>query len=176
MSENTEGYGDVENVDEVEEVVEAPEEAPAKEAKTSKRVSIPEGYVTPIQFRNALEDSGRVDSSFKPQMVYAYVNNPGKANPFPVKWTDGENIYETREEADAAAPEGKDARPCLKEEEGFEWWDAKEARKTQRAEKKAAEETAEAEKPKKKNGKRGKKQEEVVEVVEDEAGPADDVE
>jgi hypothetical protein len=167
----TEGYGDTENTDVEETETTESTEAPAEESTSkSKRVGVPEGWITPIGFRNALEDSGRVGSDFKPQMVYAYVNNPGKANPFPVKWTDGSDIYETREEA------GENGRPVLQESEGFSWWDEKEARKTQRAEKKATEDSE----PMKKatttsKGKRGKKQE-TVEVVEDEAGTADDVE
>jgi len=98
------------STEEVETVAEGTE-TPAKESK-STRPKLEEGYVSPIEFRNELVKSGRVTDDFRPQVIYSYIRNGGKNNPFPVHDSNG--------------------RPAIKLEEGFAWWDAKEARKVER--------------------------------------------
>src|SRR5262252_10862870 len=115
---------EVENVDASQ--VEGGDAAPATEDKKSSRTPVPAGWGTPIQFAKALGE--RLNREFKPQVVYSYINNRGKNNPFPVHYVgaDGTEYQENWE----------GARPLLKLndagafEEAMAWWDAKEERKT----------------------------------------------
>jgi BRCT domain type II-containing protein len=155
---------DVEDVESTEAT-----EKPAKEKKEPQRLSVDslaeQGYTTPIGFKNELVKTERVPEDYRPQLVYAYVKNPGKKNPFPVKWTNGTEVFDTREDAQANTVEGKEARPVVHLEDALTWWDEKEQR---RAEAKTAKETASTdEKPAaKKSRSRKAKAEEVVEVDE----------
>jgi hypothetical protein len=171
----TDTYSDAGVLDEVEtdvestEVEEGIEEKPAKEKKESSRLSVPDGYTTPIGFKNALVEQGKVPADYRPQLVYAYVKNPGKKNPFPVKWTNGTEVFDTKDEAQAETPAGKEARPVVNLDEALAWWDEKEQRKAESAaQKDAAAQAGTDEKPTKKSrSSRSKKAEEVVEVEED---------
>jgi hypothetical protein len=153
----------------VEITDEASVEKTATESK-SKRPSIPEGYVSPIGFKNELVKTERVPADYRPQLVYAYVKNPGKANPFPVKWTDGVNVFESHEDA------GEESRPVVVLDEALAWWDEKSARQEEKQAAKAEE--ANNPKPAKatSKGKRGKKTDEVVEVDDTEVGNFDEAE
>jgi len=134
-------------------------EAPAAEEKApkSKRVGIPEGYVSPIGFKNALVETERVDADYRPQLVYAYVKSPGKTNPFPVKWTDGTNVFDNQADA------GDESRPVVVLDEALAWWDEKQTRQAEKATKKAEEAAKPAAPAKKARGSK-KKVDEVVEV------------
>lgn len=177
MTDTSTEYGDAgvltDEVDtDVETTDEGVEEKPAKEKKEPQRLSVDslaeQGYTTPIGFKNALVESERVAADYRPQLVYAYVKNPGKKNPFPVKWTNGTEVFDTREAAQENTVAGKEARPVVHLEDALAWWDEKEVRKAQAK----VEKTEAADKPAKaaSKGKRAKK-EEVVEV--DEADAAD---
>lgn len=118
--------------------------------KKATRPKVPEGYVTPIQFRNALVEQDKAPADLRPQVIYTYVKNPGKGDPFPVKYTDGETVKDEQWEG---------TRPCLVLQEALDWWDRKAARKIERANKPKAE--------KKAKGVKATKKEE-PEVVEEE--------
>jgi hypothetical protein len=101
----------------------------AKEAKAT-RPKLPDGFVSPIEFRNQLakpvEEGGR-GTDIRPQIVYSYIRNGGKTDPFPFEMQNG--------------------RPALKMADALAWWDRKEARKVEReeaAKTKAAEAAAKA--------------------------------
>lgn len=119
--DNVVDENDVETEETVDET--ATETKTAKPKAEPVRVSVPDGYLTPIQFKNELVKRGLVPEDFRPQMAYAWVKSPGKVNPFPVKWTDGENIYEAKAEADQGAPEGKEGRPVVELEAGLAWFE-----------------------------------------------------
>lgn len=113
---------------EVETVPEATEsEAPAKTESTSTRPPIEEGYVSPIGFQKALKEQRGVD--IRPQQVYSYIRNSSgenAKNPFPVHVING--------------------RPQIKVQEGLDWWDAKEQRKSDREQAKQEKASKQAEK------------------------------
>jgi hypothetical protein len=130
---------DVEEVETVETPAEGTKEAKAK--KEPKRGDLPEGYVTPVQLAKELSerklhqnrDGETVD--VKPQMVYSYIKNASKDDPFPIE-TVKDSI-------------GAD-RQALKLEAGLEWW----ARKNERV---AARKANAAEKAKKAEENKAKK-------------------
>jgi len=112
-------------VDETE-VVEATEDKPAK---APARPPVPEGFVSPVEFAKQL--SLKLGKEIKPQMIYSYIKNANKKDPFP------------------ASDQGE-RKNCIVVEEGFAWWDRKDARvaeqKKNAAEKAAAKEARAAEK------------------------------
>jgi hypothetical protein len=110
------------------------EAAAPKEPKVPARGDLPDGYVTPVGFAKVLSQpidgnaENTVDDNFrhtdkngshevKPQMVYSYMRNASKTNPFPV-----ETIKDSL---------GHD-RQVLKVEAGLAWWDAKNSRVQER--------------------------------------------
>jgi hypothetical protein len=114
------------------------EAAPAK----GKRAKLPAGWGTPIEFAHALtarlqgEGTLKEGEVFKPQVVYSYIKNQGKANPFPVYYvTEDGMVKETDDDT---------TRPALKLDENgnfaeaMTWWDDKESRKVASAANKAA--------------------------------------
>src|SRR5262249_14113557 len=122
----------------------APAQTEEKTESKSKRPPVPAGWGTPIQFAKVLTEKGHTEGwlaegeEFKPQVVYSYVKNPGKNNPFPVHHVGPDGTeYESDWEG---------SRPLLKLDENsvfteaLEWWDAKEERK--KASKAAAAEKA----------------------------------
>lgn len=124
-------------VDEVETVENDEQEAVAEKAapkakKASARGDLPEGYVTPVGFAKIATErqlhinrEGEV-AEVRPQMVYSYMNNSPKDDPFPV--TTVEDSL------------GK-KRQALLVEEGIAWWERKNervARRKQNAAEKAA--------------------------------------
>lgn len=135
---------DVETVDapEVDETA-TPVEGETTETKAKKepaRGQLPEGYVTPIGLAKELgtrglqkDREGNVLTEVRPQMVYSYMKNAPKDDPFPIE-TVKDSIDKDRQ--------------ALKLEEGIAWWERKnartEARKTNAAEK-AAKKAAAAE-------------------------------
>ena len=138
---------------EVEETVETTEgettEAKAPKAKKEPaRGELPEGFVTPIGLAKELtarqlhrNKAGEV-VEVRPQMVYSYINNAPKDNPFPIQVVQDSLGHD---------------RKVVKLEEGLAWWEAKnervaskrtnaEAKRTAKAERAAAKaEAAEAE-------------------------------
>jgi hypothetical protein len=99
---------------EVEDTTGAAETATAAPAKETKpKFEPPEGFVTPIQFRAKLVETGRAPESLRPQVVYSYVKNISKVNPLPVQMHNG--------------------RPVINLEGGLAWWDKKEELKKERA-------------------------------------------
>jgi hypothetical protein len=133
---------DVEEVD-VEEVAEAAEKAP-KAKKEKARGDLPEGVVTPVGFAKILGERGLqknregvVIDDVKPQMVYSYIKNASKEDPFP--------LVEVEDSL------GK-VRHVVNVEDGVNWWIRKNERAALRsqnaavkAEKKAANAAAKAE-------------------------------
>lgn len=118
-------------------------EKPAKAKKEPARGDLPEGYVTPVQLAKVLTEKGlHTDRSgavveVKPQMVYSYMKNAPKEDPFPV-----ETIKDSL---------GHD-RQATKTDDAVAWWERKNARVAERkanatakAEKKAARAEAKAE-------------------------------
>jgi hypothetical protein len=122
------------NTAEVDTPTEVAETTEAKPTSTP-RAALGEGFISPIQFRNKLVELGKVGDDFRPQVIYSYIKNKSKNDPFPTHESNG--------------------RVAIKLEEGLEWWDRKEARKVERktnaeakaakAAEKAAEAPAEAE-------------------------------
>lgn len=132
---------------EVQEVENGPEdsvEAPPAEAKPAettekkgKRAKLPTGYDTPINFAHALtkrlQEEGKLaeDAVFRPQVVYSYLKNRSKVDPFPVHFVQEDG---TELEAD-----DETTRPALKVEddgtfkEAMDWWDRKEERNATKA-------------------------------------------
>lgn len=120
------------NVEEVEtveteevavEATESAEEKPKKEKKGPARGDLPEGYVTPVQLAKELTDKkmhtnrqGEV-AEVAPQMVYSYIKNASKEDPFPI-----ETITDSI---------GKE-RQVVKLEAGLAWWERKNARAAER--------------------------------------------
>jgi hypothetical protein len=84
--------------------------------KTS-RFPLPSGVVTPIELRNFLVEQGYAAESLKPQQAYAWVKNPGKTNPFPVKFYEEDGtVHDTQ-------PGGLLTRPGIPSmQEGVDWF------------------------------------------------------
>lgn len=134
---------DVEAVETEEvETVETPTEGEStpKAKKEPARGDLPEGYVTPIGLAKELgkrglqrNREGVVLEEVRPQMVYSYIKNAPKEDPFPLE-TVTDSI-------------GKE-RQALKLDEGIAWWERKNeraaSRKQNAAEKKAKKEAAAA--------------------------------
>jgi hypothetical protein len=143
---------DVDNTGAEDEVAETTptETTPAQETK-AKRSKLPDGYITPIQFNNLLQqklrEQGKLgeNEEHRPQVIYSYINNRGKNSPFPVVFVDeAGNEYEEK---------GEGRRPALRVDEsgtpteGLAWWDDKENRKVTRKENAATKAAKKAEKP-----------------------------
>jgi len=98
------------------DTVETTTESERANATKATRPKLEEGLVSPIEFRNTLakpESEGGRGVDIRPQIVYSYIRNQGKNDPFPVVMSNG--------------------RPGVKLEDALAWWDRKEARKTERA-------------------------------------------
>lgn len=125
----TKDNADVEAVNEEVEEIDSPEasedKAPkAKAKKEPARGDLPEGYVTPVGLAKILGEKGlqknregEVLTEVKPQMVYSYIKNASKDDPFPI-----ETIQDSI---------GKD-RQAVKVEAAIEWWERKNARTEER--------------------------------------------
>jgi hypothetical protein len=102
------------------------ETKPAKKAASS-RPEVPAGYITPVQFAHKLTDKLRGENKlaegevFPPQMVYSWVKAGKNAN--------AQNGLKSYTEG------GREN--LLKEDEAWEWYNNKEARKAAREEEKA---------------------------------------
>jgi hypothetical protein len=101
-----------------------------KPPKMPARPDAPEGYVTPINFANALKAQRGVE--LRPQVVYSYIKNQSKVDPFPS--VDSTTLGEQK------------SRPLVNLEEGLAWFDRKEQRKTERSQNAQAKAAAKAEK------------------------------
>jgi hypothetical protein len=159
---------DVEATDEeaTDEVEEGTEEVKAEKAPKEKaRGDLPEGYVTPVGLAKVLSEA-KEDGSFyhtardgshevKPQMVYSYVRNAPKDNPFPLVDVE-DSIGATRK--------------VVKLDEGLAWWEAKNERASAKKANAAAKAQAKAEKAANKPAT----EEGVGEVTEAEGEPAVD--
>jgi hypothetical protein len=105
----------------------APTETERANATKATRPKLDGGLVSPIEFKNALgkpvAEGGRgVD--IRPQIVYSYIRNQAKNDPFPFVMNNG--------------------RPGVKLDEALAWWDRKEARKVEREQAKATKAAADA--------------------------------
>jgi hypothetical protein len=130
MPRNKNQNADVETVEETEEVA-TPEASAEGETKTSKKAepkrgTLPEGYVTPVGLAKVIGEKGlqtnregEVLSEVKPQMVYSYMKNAPKDDPFPI-----ETVQDSL---------GND-RQALKLDAGVEWWERKNKRTAERKE------------------------------------------
>jgi hypothetical protein len=106
---------------EVEEV--GTPETSEKEPKAKKepaRGELPEGYVTPVGLAKVIGEKGlqtsregEVVKDVKPQMVYSYLKNAPKEDPFPI-----ETVKDSL---------GKD-RQAVKVDAGVAWWERKNER------------------------------------------------
>jgi hypothetical protein len=129
MARNRNQNADVETPDEVDEPTATPEESGEKAPKAKKepkRGELPEGYLTPVGLAKLLGErglqknrAGEVLSEVKPQMVYSYMKNAPKDDPFPV-----ETVQDSL---------GND-RQALKLDAGIEWWERKNKRTAERKE------------------------------------------
>ncbi len=98
--------------------------APAEKAKKGPaRGELPEGFVTPTALAKELtaremhtDRDGNV-AEVRPQMVYSYIRNASKEDPFPI-----ETVQDSL---------GKD-RQVVSLEEGIAWWERKNARVAER--------------------------------------------
>lgn len=129
---------DVENVEneaveteEVETIEGGEKKATAK--KEPKRGELPEGYVTPVGLAKVLTEKGMHKNragevtEVKPQMVYSYIRNSSKEDPFPIEII-----------KDSIGAE----RQVVKLDNALAWWE----RKNERAATRAANAKAKAEK------------------------------
>jgi hypothetical protein len=147
---------------------------PAKAAKEPARGDLPEGYVTPVGFAKELSKpkdgnaENTADDNFrhtdkngshevKPQMVYSYMRNASKENPFPIETVKDSLNHD---------------RQALKLEAGLAWWDAKNARVAERKANAAAKEQKKAEKA----SQAGATNEDGSQVVGDTTAPSEVVE
>jgi hypothetical protein len=106
------------------------ENTAAETAAPNTRFSLPEGKVTPIQLKNKLIQLGKTPKATQPQMFYTFVNNPGKADPFPVK----HYAEDGTEYPQKGGPDGNvNTRPGLDLDEGVAWWDRRKARIAEKA-------------------------------------------
>lgn len=116
--------------DEVEDVpdgaVTKTKDKPAKAKEQPKRGDLPEGYVTPVGLAKVITErrlyttrDGVVGAELKPQMVYSYIKNAPKANPFP-----GEEVTDSN----------GNKRFAVEIEKGVAWWEAKNASAQERKE------------------------------------------
>jgi hypothetical protein len=108
------------DTDEVEETAGSEEKA----AKGPKRGDLPEGFVTPVGFAKIVGErglhtnrDGEVVTDVKPQMIYSYIRNSPKDDPFPVQEVEDSNGVK---------------RQVLDIEEGVAWWERKNDRASQR--------------------------------------------
>jgi len=130
------------DVPEADEATEAatPENS-EKEPKAKKepaRGNLPEGYVTPVGLAKVLGEKGlqknregEVLAEVKPQMVYSYIKNAPKEDPFPIE-TVTDDI-------------GKE-RQAVKLDAALDWWKRKNERTATRKQNAAAKEQAKADK------------------------------
>ena len=99
-------------------------------AAVNTRFPLPEGKVTPIQLKNKLIQLGKTPKATQPQMFYTFVNNPGKADPFPVK----HYAEDGTEYAQKGGSDGNvSTRPGLDMDEGVAWWDRRKTRIAEKA-------------------------------------------
>jgi len=106
------------------------ENTAAETAAPNTRFPLPEGKVTPIQLKNKLVQLGKTPKITQPQMFYTFVNNPGKADPFPVK----HYAEDGTEYAQKGGPDGTvNTRPGLDMDEGVAWWDRRKTRIAEKA-------------------------------------------
>jgi hypothetical protein len=139
------GTPEVDTPDELDTVVDESDSTEEKAPKVKKepaRGALPEGYVTPVGLANELSDKQDANGNFyhtakdgshkvPPQMVYSYMRNAPKDNPFPI-----ETVQDSL---------GHD-RQALKVADGLAWWTAKNARAAERKTNAAAKEAKKAEK------------------------------
>jgi hypothetical protein len=110
-----------------DDLIDTPEATGTKEPKAKKepaRGELPEGYVTPVGFAKVLGErglqtdrEGNVLKEVKPQMVYSYMKNAPKDDPFP-----------TETVTDSLGHE----RQALKVDAGVAWWEKKNTRTAER--------------------------------------------
>src|SRR4051794_23342364 len=112
------GTEDVETVA-GDDLVDTPESTATepKAKKEPKRGDLPEGYVTPVGFAKELgarglqtDREGNVLETVQPQMVYSYMKNAPKDDPFPIESVT-DSIGGTRQ--------------ALTVENGVAWWERK---------------------------------------------------
>lgn len=100
-----------------------------KKKAEPKRGTLPEGFVTPIGLAKVLTERGLhtnrqgETAEVRPQMVYSYIKNAPKDDPFPMQ-----TVQDSL---------GKD-RQAVATEEGVAWWERKNARVAGRKENAAA--------------------------------------
>jgi hypothetical protein len=137
---NTIDNPEVEEVDvaETTDAGETEEKAAPKAKKEPARGDLPEGYVTPIGLAKVLGEKGMQQNregetltEVRPQMVYSYMKNAPKDDPFPI-----ETITDSL---------GKE-RQAVKLEAGLEWWTRKNERAASRKQNAAAKAAKKAEK------------------------------
>lgn len=125
------------DLEEVEDVAGLEEDAPKAKAEKApaapKRGDLADGWVTPVAFAKYMTENqlhhdkdGNV-AELKPQVVYSYIKNAPKDNPFPN--SDGQGgLKKVKDSNDVE-------RGAFLLSEGLEWW---ENRKKKAAERKAA--------------------------------------
>lgn len=136
MARRTSSEVDVPEVEETPtETTETTTESAPKAKKEPARGDLPEGYVTPHQLAKVLterklhKNREGEDTEVRPQMVYSYMKNASKGDPFPIE-TVTDSI-------------GKE-RQAVKLDEGVAWWERKNARVAERKQNAAAKAEAKA--------------------------------
>jgi len=129
------------DTDGVEDVTESQEtesaEKPAKAKKEPSRGDLPEGFVTPVGLAKILSErklhTNREGETVevKPQMVYSYIKNAPKDDPFPMQSVE-DSIGKQRQAVEIEA--------------GVAWWTRKNERTAQRKQNAAAKAAKKAEK------------------------------
>jgi hypothetical protein len=94
------------------------ESKPAKEKKAPARGDLPEGFVTPVGFATVVTDrelhtNKAGEHTVPPQMVYSYIRNASKEDPFPVQHVNDSLGHD---------------RQVVSIEEGLAWWTRKNER------------------------------------------------
>lgn len=133
---------DVETVDDETEDVAAPAAKEPKAKKEPARGDLPEGHVTPVGLAKLITERGEHTNrdgevvELKPQMVYSYIKNAPKDDPFPFVEGLTDSLGKPRQAATVA--------------DALAWWDRKKTRAGERkanaaakAEKKATAKTDE---------------------------------
>jgi len=146
---------------EVEDVAVADEtetvEKVAKPKKEPVRGDLPEGYVTPIGLAKVLTERGLHQNregetvEVRPQMVYSYIKNASKEDPFPM-----ETVTDSL---------GHD-RQAFPLENGVAWWERKNERAAARKVSAAAKKEAKAARAEAKAAEEAEGAEEATEAVE----------
>jgi hypothetical protein len=93
----------------------------------SNKFPLPAGIIAPIGLKNELIRRGLAPPDTRSQVFYAYVKNPGLADPFPVRFFDEDGSEYDRHQFRDGQSEPF-TRPGLYLDEGIAWWQRRQDR------------------------------------------------